>query len=83
MAKTLQLEVLARDRHVFSGVVASVTLPAVDGLMGILPGHAPLVTALGPGAVAASPQALCFPVSGGFAQVLPDRVTVIADSSQP
>jgi len=75
----------------FAGPVDSVVIPAWDGLMGILPGHAPLLALLRPGTVrarpatsshATNPQPLSFEVSGGFADVGPTLVRLIADSAQ-
>jgi F-type H+-transporting ATPase subunit epsilon len=85
----LRLEVVSPAGSLFAGPVESVVFPAWDGLMGVLPGHAPLVAMLRPGAVRAHPapsplaprpQPLSFQVTGGFADVGPTLVRLIADS---
>lgn len=76
----LRLEVVTPRRRLLSADVAEVRIPGVLGEMGILPGHTPLLTSLGTGPLTyfegPSPELLA--VQGGFAEVLPDRVTVIA-----
>jgi len=69
------------EELVFDGAANSVTVPAADGEMGILPRHAPLVGTLGHGEVRVSEESGTkhrFFVDGGFVQVLGDRVTVLA-----
>lgn len=84
MSDRLRLEVVTPDRVVFEGEVASVRLPGTLGELGVLPGHTPLLTSLGTGALrlvgAEGERALV--VQGGFAEVLPDRVTVLATLAQ-
>jgi F-type H+-transporting ATPase subunit epsilon len=88
-AKTaLRLEVVSPAGTLFAGPVESVVFPAWDGRMGILPGHAPLVAMLRPGPVHArlspaspAPQPVSFHVTGGFADVGPTLVRLIADSA--
>jgi F-type H+-transporting ATPase subunit epsilon len=67
----------------FSGDVDQVDLPGAEGDMGILPGHAPLVTALRPGIVTIFSGGKREPVVviGGFAEVSPAGLTVLADSA--
>jgi F-type H+-transporting ATPase subunit epsilon len=62
-----------------------VVIPAWDGLMGILPGHAPLLAMLRPGIAnaRAGDRAYAFHVTGGFADVGPTHVRLIADSATP
>jgi F-type H+-transporting ATPase subunit epsilon len=88
----LLLSVVSPTGTLFSGPVDSVIIPAWDGLMGILPGHAPLLALLRPGTVNArpasssltpNPQPLSFRVSDGFADVGPTLVRLIADSAEP
>ena len=80
MAEQLQLEVVTRRRKVVDAVVSEVRLPGVLGELGVLPGHTPLLTALDVGRVAftegGKEQHLI--VKHGFAEVQPDRVTVLA-----
>lgn len=88
MAETLptriQLELVAPDRAVARGPVLDVTLPGKDGYLGILPGHAPLLTELKPGELSYTQDGVAHyvAVSWGFAEVLPDRVIVLAQTSE-
>jgi F-type H+-transporting ATPase subunit epsilon len=77
----LHFEFVSPERVLFSGDVDQVDLPGVEGDMGILAGHAPLVTALRPGVVTifngAAREAVV--VVGGFAEVSPAGLTILAD----
>src|ERR1700721_2966654 len=77
----LHLEFVSPERVLFSGDVDQVDLPGAEGDMGILPGHAPLVTALRPGIVTVFSGGKREPivVIGGFAEVSPAGLTVLAD----
>jgi F-type H+-transporting ATPase subunit epsilon len=84
--------VISPSGTLLSCPVDSVVIPAWDGLMGILPEHAPLLAMLRPGTVKArplpsplvpSPPPLSFQVTGGFADVGPTHVNLIADSATP
>ncbi|RME31345.1 MAG: F0F1 ATP synthase subunit epsilon [Thermoflexia bacterium] len=77
----LRLEIVTPERQLFSGEVDSVLLPGTEGQLGILPRHAPLMTALTTGELVArrGQEEILFAIYGGFAQVLPDRVIVLAD----
>jgi F-type H+-transporting ATPase subunit epsilon len=77
----LHFEFVSPERVLFSGEVDQVDLPGVEGDMGILPGHAPLVTALRPGIVTIFRGGAREPVVviGGFAEVSPAGLTVLAD----
>lgn len=77
----LRLEVVTQERQLFSGEVDSVLAPGIEGRLGILPHHAPLITALAEGELIArqGEEELAFAIHGGFMQVLPDRVIVLAD----
>jgi F-type H+-transporting ATPase subunit epsilon len=68
----------------FDGTADAVTAPAFDGEVGILPGHAPLMTLLGQGTLTVHSGAGShrFRVRGGFLQVVGDRVRVVAESVQ-
>jgi F-type H+-transporting ATPase subunit epsilon len=83
-ADALQLEVVTPDREVLRDSVAEVQLPASTGYIGILPGHTPLLTELGIGTVSfrKGTETACAVVVGGFAEILPDRVTILADSAE-
>jgi F-type H+-transporting ATPase subunit epsilon len=85
--KTLRLELVTPNARVWRGDVRSVTIPAAKGDMGVLPGHAPYLGLLNEGRVTARPatrgqRLLTFNVTGGFAEVLPDSVTILADSAE-
>jgi F-type H+-transporting ATPase subunit epsilon len=80
----LTLEVVTPDRAVVRESVAEVQLPGREGYLGILPGHTPLLTELATGALSyrQGAQTRRLAISGGFAEVLPDRVIVLADSAE-
>jgi len=84
MAKRLKLDIVTIERIVFSGEVDIVTAPGVEGEMGILPRHASLLTALTYGElrVRRGETVETFAIGGGFMEVLPDQVTVLADSAE-
>ncbi len=80
----LQLEVVTPDRQVVRDAVGSVTLPGKGGYLGILPGHAPLLTELAHGELAFTQDttARYLALSWGFAEILPDRVIVLAQTAE-
>jgi F-type H+-transporting ATPase subunit epsilon len=81
----LHFEFVSPERVLFSGEVDQVDLPGAEGDMGILAGHAPLVTALRPGIItifSGSTRELIV-VVGGFAEVSPSGLTVLADRAMP
>jgi F-type H+-transporting ATPase subunit epsilon len=83
MMASLQLEFVSPENVLFSGGVDQVDLPGAEGDMGILPGHAPLLTTLRPGIVTIfrdGKQELVV-VIGGFAEVSPAGLTVLADKA--
>jgi F-type H+-transporting ATPase subunit epsilon len=79
----LHFEFVSPERLLFSGDVDQVDLPGIEGDMGILAGHAPLVTVLRPGIVTVYRGSAREPivVTGGFAEVGPAGLTVLADSA--
>src|ERR1700683_2859996 len=79
----LHLEFVSPERVLFSGDVDQVDLPGTEGDMGILAGHAPLVTTLRPGIVTVINGNARVPivVIGGFAEVGPAGLTVLADKA--
>ena len=81
----LHFEFVSPDSVLFSGDVDQVDLPGAEGDMGILAGHAPLVTALRPGIVTVYREGRQEPivVVGGFAEVGPSGLTVLADRAVP
>ena len=76
----LRIEIVTPRRRVLSEEVDEVVLPGVLGELGVLPGHTPLLTALGTGPLRTitSGRSAVLAVAGGFAEVLPERVTVLA-----
>ncbi|NPA31174.1 MAG: F0F1 ATP synthase subunit epsilon [Chloroflexi bacterium] len=80
----LKVEVVSQDRLVWSGEADMVVLPGALGEMGILPDHAPLLTTLKPGFmhVKRGDQEEVFTIVGGFAEVQPDKVIVLADAAE-
>ncbi len=81
LPEAIQLEIVAPDRLVFSGEVQEVTIPGAEGYLGILPGHAPLLSELKTGIISypEGEDRARFFCSSGFAEVLPDRVIVLAE----
>jgi F-type H+-transporting ATPase subunit epsilon len=80
----LRLDIVTIEREVFSGDVDIVVAPGANGELGILPGHAPLITSLVPGelrAVLGEDQQI-FAIGGGYLEVLQNRVTVLADTAE-
>jgi len=84
MATTVQVDIVSAEIEIFSGPVEMVFAPAVMGEVGILPGHAPLLTHLKPGEVRVRKtdgEEECFYVSGGILEVQPHIVTVLSDTA--
>ena len=81
----LHFEFVSPESVLFSGDVDQVDLPGSEGDMGILAGHAPLVTSLRPGVVTVmqGSQRNPYVVVGGFAEVGPSGLTVLADKATP
>jgi len=80
----LKLDVITIERIVFSGDVDMVIAPGVEGVLGILPQHAPLITALSEGELRfkQGTQEQNLAIAGGYLEILNDRVTVLADSAE-
>lgn len=77
-------EIVTQERLVFSGEVDAVNLPGAEGRLGILPNHSPLLTTLDYGEVIVRQGSAeqYFAVGGGFAEVQPNKVIVLADSAE-
>jgi F-type H+-transporting ATPase subunit epsilon len=77
----MRVTVISPDRSLFDGEATSVVAPAYDGLVGILPGHAPFLTVLGTGplTIAQGSASSRFTVDGGFLQVVGGTVRVVAE----
>ena len=82
---TITVDVVSAEEQIFSGEAEFVVLPGVDGELGIYPRHTPLFTQIKPGAVrikvpGQAAEELVF-VQGGFLEVQPHKVTVLADTA--
>lgn len=81
-----QLEIVSPDKLLLSQPVDMAVIPAAEGDMGVLPGHAPMIVLLQGGTIVlhegGRPTARLY-VSGGFAEVTADRCTVLADEAIP
>lgn len=80
----IRCEIVSQDRLVFEGEADIVVAPGAEGELGILPNHAPLLTTLKPGMlrVRRHNREEVFAISGGFMEVQPDLVTVLADAAE-
>jgi F-type H+-transporting ATPase subunit epsilon len=84
LPEKIHLEIVTPEKQLFSGAVDSVTVPSTTGYLGILPGHAPLLTELGIGEISyvigdRTDFLFC---SWGFGEVLPDRVVLLAQTAE-
>jgi F-type H+-transporting ATPase subunit epsilon len=86
LPEAIELIVVTPQRQLLREKVASVQLPGASGELGILPGHAPLITELGNGELSyrasSGGEPVALAVLSGFAEVLPDRVTVLAETAE-
>jgi len=85
MAHTIHVDVVSAEEQIFSGEAEFVILPGIMGELGIYPRHTPLLTQIRPGALRVKlpdqdQEELVF-VQGGFLEVQPQRVTVLADTA--
>ena len=84
LPEKIHLVIVTPERPIFDGMVDQVTLPSSQGYLGILPGHAPLLAELGIGNIsyrAGERSELLF-CCWGFAEVLPDRVVLLAQTAE-
>jgi F-type H+-transporting ATPase subunit epsilon len=81
MADTFNIEVATPERLVFREAATEAQIPCKNGYIGVLPGHAPLLSELGIGYASymAGGRKSYFAVHGGFVEVLPDKVRVLAE----
>jgi F-type H+-transporting ATPase subunit epsilon len=77
----LQVSVISPEAVLFEGSAESVVAPAYDGQVGILTGHAPMLTLLGSGELRLGGVNQTFTVEGGFLQVVGDRVRVVTEKA--
>jgi F-type H+-transporting ATPase subunit epsilon len=86
LPESIQLIVVRPERQLLRESVVEVTVPGLEGQLGILPGHAPLMTELGIGELSyrtsRSSHPIVLAVISGFGEVLPDRVTVLAETAE-
>jgi F-type H+-transporting ATPase subunit epsilon len=80
----IHLDIVTPDRLVARDAVSAVTIPGKNGYLGILPGHAPLLTEIAPGLLTYTSDSTqhALYVNWGFAEVLADRVIVLAQSAE-
>ena len=84
MANTFQLEIVTPSRLLVKDAAEEAQVPGVSGYLGILPGHAPLITELAVGVLTykASGATHTLSVAWGFMEVLPDKVTILAEAAE-
>lgn len=84
MAKTFHLEIIATDRIFYQGECEHLVITALDGLLGIMAGHEPLVTTLPTGELKYMVDGKWnyAAISGGFIQVMPESSIILADSCE-
>ena len=84
MAETIQLEIVTPERLVINEAVEYIEIPGQTGYLGVLPGHAPLITELAPGELSyrTGSQTKRLAVAWGFAEVLQTKVTILAESAE-
>ncbi len=78
----MTVEIITPDKELFSGQAKAVTMPGKDGSLGILDNHAPLITSLKEGDVKVTDsngKELLFPIKGGTAEVLKNKVLILAE----
>lgn len=80
----IKLDIVTAERVVFSDEVDVIVAPGIEGQLGILPHHAPLMTMLKPGEllVRKNGEEFSLVITGGFLEVRPDRVIVLADAAE-
>ncbi len=81
VGNVLKVSVISPEATLFEGEASSVTAPAFDGEVGILPSHAPMVTTLGAGVLRIGNDAQRFQVEGGFLQVVDNVVRVVTEKA--
>jgi F-type H+-transporting ATPase subunit epsilon len=83
MAEPLKLVLVTPERKVLEETCDSVSIPAAEGYVTILPSHAPLIATLGTGVLTlkSGNRSSSFAISGGFFEISDDRVTVLADQA--
>ncbi len=84
MADTFQVEIVTPEKLVVRDVAEEMQIPAKNGYIGVLPGHAPLITELAVGEITYRSNGYThhLAVAWGFAEVLPDKVTILAETAE-
>lgn len=84
MAETIQLEVVTPERQVVDEQAEYIEIPALTGYIGVLPGHAPLIAELAVGEInyKTGSNVKRLAVAWGFAEVLPQKVTILAETAE-
>lgn len=84
MADSFQLEIVTPEKKVVDTAAAEAQIPGKNGYLGILPGHAPLITELAVGEITYRVDSTdhVLAVAWGFAEVLPDKVTILAETAE-
>jgi F-type H+-transporting ATPase subunit epsilon len=84
LPESIELQVVTPQRHVLQENVLAIEIPGKEGYLGVLPGHAPLITELGVGILAyrTASATRYLTIIEGFAEVLPDRVILLAEISE-
>jgi len=84
MADTFELQIVTPDKMVVKESVEEAQIPGKNGYIGVLPGHAPLITELAVGEITykSAGQTHRIASAGGFAEVLPDKLTILAETAE-
>jgi F-type H+-transporting ATPase subunit epsilon len=84
MAETIELEIVTPEKQVVRDQVDEIQIPGKAGFLGVLPGHAPLITELAVGEISyrKGGQTTYLSVAWGFAEVLPNKVTILAETAE-
>jgi F-type H+-transporting ATPase subunit epsilon len=84
MADTIELEIVTPERQVVRDQVEEIQIPGKGGYLGVLPGHAPLISELAVGEISyrKGGQTTHISVAWGFAEVLPNKVTILAETAE-
>jgi F-type H+-transporting ATPase subunit epsilon len=84
MADTIQLEIVTPEKLVVNTTATEVQIPGKGGELGILPGHAPLITEIAVGEISyrSGGEQKRISVAWGFAEVLPEKVTILAETAE-
>ncbi len=85
MTKNITVEIVSADESIYNGKGTIITATAVTGEIGIMPGHTPLLAALKPGYISIKQENGTYDsifISGGFIEVLPTKVTILADTAE-